>query len=133
MSVFITEDIEIGSDKLVLLSGPCAVEDYEICFEVANSLKQVCEKLGIAYIFKASFDKANRTSAGSFRSIGVEESLDIFRRLKKELQIPIVTDVHEDTPMDEVAEVADVLQTPAFLCRQTNFIQKVADKKHLCF
>ncbi|GJM30761.1 MAG: 2-dehydro-3-deoxyphosphooctonate aldolase [Cyclobacteriaceae bacterium] len=118
----LTSGIRIGAENLVLLSGPCAVEDYEICYEVASSLKQTCEKLDIKYIFKASFDKANRTSAGSFRSIGVNESLDIFRRLKEELNLPIVTDIHESYQVPLVAEVVDVLQIPAFLCRQTDLL-----------
>jgi 2-dehydro-3-deoxyphosphooctonate aldolase (KDO 8-P synthase) len=118
----LTPEIKIGAHQLVLLSGPCAVEDYEICYQVASSLKQTCEQLDIAYIFKASFDKANRTSAGSFRSIGLNESLDIFRRLKEELKIPIVTDIHESYQVPLLAEVVDVLQIPAFLCRQTDLL-----------
>lgn len=118
----LTPNIQIGADQLVLLAGPCAVEDYEICYQVASSLKKTCQHLGIQYVFKASFDKANRTSAGSFRSIGVEESLDIFRRLKEELKVPIVTDVHESYQVPLVAEVVDVLQIPAFLCRQTDLL-----------
>lgn len=118
----LTPEIQIGGDKLVLLAGPCAVEHYEVCYEVAHSLKQTCEELGIHYIFKASFDKANRTSAGSFRSIGVEESLDIFRQLKEKLKIPVITDVHESYQVPLVAEVVDVLQIPAFLCRQTDLL-----------
>jgi 2-dehydro-3-deoxyphosphooctonate aldolase (KDO 8-P synthase) len=121
-SVDLTPQIQIGADQLVLLSGPCAVEDYEICYQVASSLKEICAKLDIQYVFKASFDKANRTSAGSFRSIGVEESLDIFRRLKEELNVPVVTDVHESYQVPLVAEVVDVLQIPAFLCRQTDLL-----------
>ncbi len=120
--VDLTPEIQIGSDKLVLLAGPCAVEDYDICYEVASSLKKTCQDLDIHYIFKASFDKANRTSAGSFRSIGLDESLDIFRRLKEKLNVPIVTDVHESYQVPLVAEVVDVLQIPAFLCRQTDLL-----------
>jgi len=118
----LTPDTEIGAGKMVLLAGPCAVEDYEICFEVASTMKQICEELDIAYVFKASFDKANRTSAGSFRSIGLNESLDIFRGIKKELNLPIVTDIHESYQVPLVAEVVDVLQIPAFLCRQTDLL-----------
>ena len=118
----LTNDITIGGDRMVLLAGPCAVEEYEICLQVASSLKEICKELDIQYVFKASFDKANRTSAGSFRSIGVEESLDIFRRLKEELNIPIVTDIHESYQVPLIAEVVDVLQIPAFLCRQTDLL-----------
>ena len=121
-SAQLTPDIQIGADKMVLLAGPCAVEDYEICFEVASTMKQICEELDIGYIFKASFDKANRTSAGSFRSISLNESLDIFRGIKKELNLPIVTDIHESYQVPLVAEVVDVLQSPAFLCRQTDLL-----------
>ena len=122
MSVNITDSITIGGNNLVLFAGPCAVEDFEICYQVADSLQASCEKLDIKYVFKASFDKANRTSAGSFRSIGVEESLDIFRSIKEKLKIPIVTDVHESYQVPLVAEVVDVLQIPAFLCRQTDLL-----------
>ncbi len=122
LPVQLTDKIQIGSDQLVLLAGPCAVEDYEICHQVAETLKGICSGLDVQYVFKASFDKANRTAAGSFRSIGVEESLDIFRRLKKELNVPIVTDVHESYQVPLVAEVVDVLQIPAFLCRQTDLL-----------
>lgn len=122
MTVSLTENIEIGSNKLVLLAGPCAIEDYDICYEVASSLKQTCLDLDISYVFKASFDKANRTSAGSFRSIGFDESLEIFHKIKNELDIPVVTDVHESFQVPLVAEVVDVLQIPAFLCRQTDLL-----------
>ena len=122
MTVSLSHNIEIGSDKLVLLAGPCAVEDYEICHQVASTLQAICANHDIQYVFKASFDKANRTSAGSFRSIGVEQSLDIFRRLKEELNIPVVTDIHESYQVPLIAEVVDILQIPAFLCRQTDLL-----------
>jgi 2-dehydro-3-deoxyphosphooctonate aldolase (KDO 8-P synthase) len=121
-SVNLTSKIQIGSDKLVLLAGPCAVEDYHICHQVAANLKQTCQDLDIHYVFKASYDKANRTSAGSFRSIGFDESLEILQQIKDELEIPVVTDVHESYQVPLVAEVADVLQIPAFLCRQTDLL-----------
>ena len=121
-TVHLTPDIQIGSDKLVLLAGPCAGEDYDICYQVADSLKQTCQDLDIQYIFKASFDKANRTAAGSFRSIGFDQSLEIFRKIKEQLKVPIVTDVHESYQVPLVAEVVDVLQIPAFLCRQTDLL-----------
>ena len=118
---------EVGKDKpFFLLSGPCVVESESLTMEIAATMKELTEDLGIPYIFKASFDKANRSSHSSFRGPGMEEGLRILEKVKNELNIPIVTDVHEDTPLDEVASVVDVMQTPAFLCRQTNFIQKAA-------
>ena len=118
---------EVGPDKpFFLLSGPCVVESEKLTTEIAISLKEITDDLGIPFIFKASFDKANRSSHNSYRGPGIEEGLRILEQIKKDLNVPIVTDVHEDTPLDEVASVVDVLQTPALLCRQTNFIQNVA-------
>ena len=118
---------EVGPDKpFFLLSGPCVVESEKLTTEIAISLKEMTDDLGIPFIFKASFDKANRSSHNSYRGPGIEEGLRILEQIKKDLNVPIVTDVHEDTPLDEVASVVDVLQTPALLCRQTNFIQNVA-------
>lgn len=118
---------EVGQDQpFFLLSGPCVVESEKLTMEIAESLKAITDDLGIPYIFKASFDKANRSSHGSFRGPGMEEGLRILEKVKNDLGLPIITDVHEDTPLDEVASVVDVLQTPALLCRQTNFIQNVA-------
>lgn len=118
---------EAGIDQpFFLLSGPCVVESEKLTLEIAATLKELTDELGIPYIFKASFDKANRSSHSSFRGPGVEEGLRILEKVKTELGLPVVTDVHEDTPLDEVASVVDVMQTPAFLCRQTNFIQNVA-------
>lgn len=118
---------EVGPDKpFFLLSGPCVVESEKLTTEIAISLKEMTDDLGIPFIFKASFDKANRSSHNSYRGPGIEEGLRILEQIKKDLDVPIVTDVHEDTPLDEVASVVDVLQTPALLCRQTNFIQNVA-------
>jgi len=118
---------EVGPDKpFFLLSGPCVVESEKLTTEIATSLKEMTDDLGIPFIFKASFDKANRSSHNSYRGPGIEEGLRILEQIKKDLNVPIVTDVHEDTPLDEVASVVDVLQTPALLCRQTNFIQNVA-------
>ena len=119
--------IEIGKTKnLSLISGPCAIESEELCFNVAEQMCEITEKLPISYIFKASFDKANRSSINSRRGVGIEKGLKILQKIKREFGIPVLTDVHEDTPVDEVAECVDVLQTPAFLCRQTNFILKVS-------
>jgi 2-dehydro-3-deoxyphosphooctonate aldolase (KDO 8-P synthase) len=118
---------EIGPDRpLFLIAGPCVVESEELCFEVATTMKSLCDRLGIPYVFKASFDKANRTSASSFRGPGMEEGLRVLQKVRATLGVPVLTDVHEDTPIEEVADVVDILQTPAFLVRQTNFIQRVA-------
>ena len=118
---------EVGLNKpLFLIAGPCVIESEKLILDTAETLKLITEKLSIPLIFKASFDKANRSSASSFRGPGIEQGLRILERVKVELGLPVLTDVHEDTPLDEVAAVVDVLQTPAFLCRQTNFIQNVA-------
>lgn len=109
-----------------LLAGPCVVESEALAIDTAGKLKEMTDRLKIKFIYKSSFDKANRTSHKSFRGLGMEEGLRILALVKKTFGLPIVTDVHEDTALDEVASVVDVLQTPAFLCRQTNFIQKVA-------
>ncbi|MEZ5535570.1 MAG: 3-deoxy-8-phosphooctulonate synthase [Thiolinea sp.] len=109
-----------------LISGPCAIETEALALETAAYMKDVTERLGIPYIYKSSFDKANRTSHNSPRGVGLEAGLRILEKVKQEVGVPVLTDVHEDTPMDEVAAVVDVLQTPAMLCRQTNFIQAVA-------
>ncbi len=109
-----------------LIAGTCVIESEEMTFEVAGRLKEMCEKLNIPFIYKSSFDKANRSSINSYRGPGIEKGLAILEKIRKEFNVPVLTDVHEDTPLDEVAAVVDVLQTPAFLCRQTNFIQNVA-------
>jgi 2-dehydro-3-deoxyphosphooctonate aldolase (KDO 8-P synthase) len=109
-----------------LLSGPCVIESESLVMQIAEHMKTITDKLGIPYVFKASYDKANRSSGDSFRGPGLEKGLKILQKIKTELELPIVTDVHENTPMDEVADVADILQTPAFLCRQTDFMQRVA-------
>lgn len=120
--VQLANNIEIGNDQLVLLSGPCAVESYDICYEIASTVKEACQKLGIQYVFKASFDKANRTSAASFRGIGMDKALETLQRIGSELDLPVITDVHESAQVAEVAEVVDILQIPAFLCRQTDLL-----------
>ena len=109
-----------------LIAGTCVIESEEMTFEVAGRLKEMCEKLNIPFIYKSSFDKANRSSINSYRGPGIEKGLAILEKIRADLNVPVLTDVHEDTPLDEVAAVVDVLQTPAFLCRQTNFIQNVA-------
>ena len=111
---------------IFFIAGPCAIESEKMALETAAALKTMTAELGILFIYKSSFDKANRSSASSYRGPGMAEGLKILAKVKSEIGVPVLTDVHEDTPMDEVAEVADVLQTPAFLCRQTNFIQRVA-------
>jgi 2-dehydro-3-deoxyphosphooctonate aldolase (KDO 8-P synthase) len=119
--------IKAGLDQpLFLFAGPCVIESEKMALQTAEQLKEITTKLGIPFVYKSSFDKANRSSMESFRGLGMEEGLRILQKVKDELDVPVITDVHEDTPMDEVADVVDVLQTPAFLCRQTNFILKVA-------
>ncbi|ABM62205.1 3-deoxy-8-phosphooctulonate synthase [Halorhodospira halophila] len=111
---------------LFLIAGPCVVESEALALESALELRDLCAELGVPLIYKSSFDKANRSSAQSYRGPGMEAGLRVLERVRREVGVPVVTDVHEDTPLDEVASVVDVLQTPAFLCRQTNFIQRVA-------
>jgi 2-dehydro-3-deoxyphosphooctonate aldolase (KDO 8-P synthase) len=119
-------DFEIGIDQpFFLISGPCVIESESLAMKSAETLKKVTEDLGINFIYKSSYDKANRSSTGSFRGLGVEEGLRILQKVKDEIGVPVLTDVHEDTPLDEVASVVDMMQTPAFLVRQTNFIQNV--------
>ena len=118
---------EAGLDQpFFLISGPCVIESEQLAVETAGTLQAMARELGIPFIYKSSFDKANRSSTQSFRGLGMEKGLQILEKVKKDLGVPVLTDVHEDTPLDEVASVVDVLQTPAFLCRQTNFIQNVA-------
>jgi len=120
---------EVGLDQpLFLLAGPCVIESEQLALDTAGKMKEICEQLGIPFVYKSSFDKANRSSASSFRGLGMEEGLRILQVVKDKIGVPVVTDVHEDTPLNEVADVVDVLQTPAFLCRQTNFIQAVASQ-----
>lgn len=109
-----------------LIAGPCVIESESLAMETAGFLKDVCDRLDIHFIYKSSFDKANRSSLDSFRGPGMAEGLRILDKVKQEVGVPVLTDVHEDTPLDEVADVVSVLQTPAFLCRQTNYIQAVA-------
>ncbi|WP_147652828.1 3-deoxy-8-phosphooctulonate synthase [Vulcaniibacterium gelatinicum] len=118
---------EVGLDKpFFLIAGPCVIESLQLQLDAAGQLKEITSALGIPFIFKSSFDKANRTSGTSFRGPGLEEGLKVLAEVKRQIGVPVLTDVHEYTPMQEVAEVVDVLQTPAFLCRQTDFIQNVA-------
>ena len=118
---------DVGPDQpIFLLAGPDTLESLDMCLEVAGTIKPIAERLGLLYVFKGSFDKANRSSHTSYRGPGMDEGLKMLQAIKDQIGVPVVTDVHEDTPIDAVAEVVDVIQTPAFLCRQTNFIQKVA-------
>ncbi|HKK05162.1 MAG TPA: 3-deoxy-8-phosphooctulonate synthase [Gammaproteobacteria bacterium] len=120
-------DFEVGLDRpLFLIAGPCVIESEQLAVDTAGRLKEITARLGMPFIYKSSFDKANRTSTDSFRGPGLEAGLRILAAVKEQVGVPVLTDVHEDTPLGEVAAVVDVLQTPAFLCRQTNFIQNVA-------
>lgn len=120
---------EVGFDTpFFLIAGPCVVESEQLAIDSAGALKEITDSLNIPFIYKSSYDKANRSSLSSFRGLGVEKGLSILQLVKKTFKIPVLTDVHEDTPFDEVAAVVDVLQTPAFLCRQTNFIQKACSQ-----
>jgi len=121
-------DFEIGLDQpLFLIAGPCVLESEELALHTAGYLRELTRELGIPFLFKSSFDKANRSSIAGFRGPGLEAGLRVLESIREGLGVPVLTDVHEDTPLGEVVEVVDVLQTPAFLCRQTNFILAVAD------
>ena len=119
---------EVGLDRpFFLIAGPCVIESEQLALDTAGTLKELTGKLGIPFFYKSSFDKANRSSHNSFRGLGVDEGLRILAKVKQTIGVPVLTDVHEDTPLNEVAAVVDVMQTPAFLCRQTNFIRSVAE------
>ena len=115
-----------GNASLFIIAGPCAAESEALAVHVAGTMKEICDKLNILYVFKASYDKANRSSGESYRGPGQEEGLRILQEVAKQVEVPVLTDVHEDTNITEIADVVDMLQTPAFLCRQTNFITNVA-------
>ncbi len=120
-------NFEVGAEHpFFLIAGPCVIESEQLAMDTAGQLKQWACELQIPFIYKSSFDKANRSSHASYRGPGIEAGLKILADVKAKIDVPILTDVHEDTPLDEVASVVDVLQTPAFLCRQTNYIQRVA-------
>ena len=119
--------VTVGSGKpLTLIAGPCVIESRDLVFEVAEAVNAVCKKLGVQYIFKASFDKANRTSASTFRGPGVTAGLAVLQEVKDKLGLPVLTDIHESSHVEQVAEVVDVLQIPAFLCRQTDLLMAAA-------
>jgi len=124
--VLITDKITLGGDRMVLFAGPCAAESYDICMETGTQVKKLCTELGIEYVFKASFDKANRTSSGSYRGPSIDMGLEILSMVRNDLKVPVVTDVHESYQCAEVAAVVDVLQIPAFLCRQTDLLVAAA-------
>jgi 2-dehydro-3-deoxyphosphooctonate aldolase (KDO 8-P synthase) len=124
--VTLAPGVELGGNTMTLLAGPCAAESYDICMEVGTEVKRICADLGISYVFKASFDKANRTSSSSYRGAGMEGGLSILERVRKDLGVPVVTDIHESYQAAEVASVVDVLQIPAFLCRQTDLLVAAA-------
>jgi 2-dehydro-3-deoxyphosphooctonate aldolase (KDO 8-P synthase) len=120
-------NFEVGLDRpLFLIAGPCVAESKQLCLDIAGQMKEVCAGLGMPYIFKASYDKANRSSSKSFRGLGIDEGLAILAEVKRQIGVPVLTDVHAEDEVAAVASVVDVLQTPAFLCRQTDFIQAVA-------
>lgn len=122
-------DFEVGIDQpFFLIAGPCVVESEEMAMDTAGRLREITRQLAIPFIYKSSFDKANRTSRDSYRGPGLEKGLQILEKVRQSVGVPVLTDVHEDTPLGEVASVVDVLQTPAFLCRQTNFIYNVASQ-----
>ncbi len=121
--------VEVGADRpMFLIAGPCVIESEALVLEVAGRLRETTAALGVPFVFKASFDKANRSSGSSFRGPGLEAGLRALAEVRRQIGVPVLTDVHEDTPLAEVAAVVDVLQTPAFLCRQTNFIRAVASQ-----
>lgn len=122
---------KLKSGSLFIMAGPCVIESYDICLEIAKKCKQACEKIGFTYIFKASFDKANRTSLSSFRGPGLEKGLEVLSSIKSQLDIPIVTDIHEANQAAACAEVCDILQIPAFLCRQTDLLVAAANTKRI--
>ncbi len=122
---------EVGLDRrFFLIAGPCVVESETLQVDVAGKLKEIAARLGIPFVFKSSYDKANRSSRSSYRGPGIEEGLRVLSEVKRQVGVPVLTDVHEHTPLDEVADVVDVLQTPALLCRQTDFIVAVASQGH---
>lgn len=127
MKLFEEQELDIGLEPhpLILIAGNCVIESEQLAIETAGTLKEICDELDIMLIYKSSFDKANRTSKNSFRGLGMEEGLRILGEVNQQIQVPVLTDVHENTPLDEVSHVVDVLQTPSLLCRQTDFIRRV--------
>ena len=126
MNIVTAGKVKIGDGHPVLIAGPCLAESYELCHEVAEQLTKICATLSVQYIFKASFDKANRTGAGSARGFGMDAGLNVLQRIRREFQIPVTTDVHSPEQAAQVAERVDLLQIPAFLCRQTDLLEACA-------
>ncbi len=122
MTVEINDKVILGGDKFTVLAGPCVIENRDICFKIAENLLNFCSKAGVQYIFKASFDKANRTAVSSFRGHGVKRGLAILAEVREHFQIPVITDIHDPHQVKDVAEIVDILQIPAFLCRQTDLL-----------
>ncbi|HIP83402.1 MAG TPA: 3-deoxy-8-phosphooctulonate synthase, partial [Desulfocapsa sulfexigens] len=121
------KNIQVGTDQpLLLIAGPCALESEELARKVAGTMQEICSRLGISYVFKASFDKANRTSLESYRGPGLDEGLSILSRIRSEMQVPVISDVHDVSQVTPAAEVLDILQIPAFLCRQTDLLVAAA-------
>lgn len=121
------DDIQVGAgNPLLLIAGPCALESHELALQVAGEMQEICARLGISYVFKASFDKANRTSLDSYRGPGLDEGLNILSKIRSKLQVPVISDVHEVSQVAQAAEVLDILQIPAFLCRQTDLLVAAA-------
>jgi 2-dehydro-3-deoxyphosphooctonate aldolase (KDO 8-P synthase) len=118
--------VRVGDGSLALIAGPCVIESLELCQQVASTLRELCARLGMPYIFKASFDKANRTSHQSFRGCGLERGLEILEQIRREFDVPVTTDIHESWQAEPVAQVVDLLQIPAFLCRQTDLLYAAA-------
>ena len=125
----IAKNISVGGKLPLLIAGPCAIENEKTPFRTAEALKKLSEKLKVPFVFKASYDKANRTSGNSFRGIGMKKGLEVLKKIKKDLQVPILTDVHQVSEVKDVAEVADIIQIPAFLCRQTDLLKETAKTK----
>ena len=126
MQIATVGSVEIGSGNLAVLAGPCVAESLELCLEVAEQMTEVCRKLSLGYVFKASFDKANRSSGSSFRGPGIDKGLEILAAVKKRFRVPVVTDIHESWQAEVAADVVDLLQIPAFLCRQTDLLTAAA-------
>jgi 2-dehydro-3-deoxyphosphooctonate aldolase (KDO 8-P synthase) len=124
--VVVTDAVVVGGDALVLLGGPCVIESEDVTLRIAEGVLEACRRVGVSYVFKASFDKANRTSIDGYRGPGLEDGLKVLERVKRELDVPVVTDIHETWQAEPVAEVVDILQIPAFLCRQTDLLLAAA-------
>jgi len=130
-TIHVGDNVSFGGHTLSVIAGPCVIEDLDMCRIIAETTKGICERLGIGYVFKASFDKANRTSVNSFRGPGLDKGLEILGQIKTEFDLPLLTDIHETYQVDPVAEVVDILQVPAFLCRQTDLLVACAQSERV--